>query len=190
MWFSATPRVKTMMQSLKHELKKIGSLSLFFLIGFSYILLIMKLFLKEYDINTYVLSKAIIGALVAAKTVAIMDITPLMNRFEQFPRYLNIVYKTLVYTVAVLILGMIEHLFHAYRQTKALVPAFKDLIETEKFYHLMGVILCISIVFLIHNIFQELDHYMGKGNLKKFFFESNEVRAKKSTISGKKNKAL
>ncbi|MEY3827770.1 MAG: hypothetical protein RLZZ148_2591 [Cyanobacteriota bacterium] len=71
------------MQGLKRELKKIGSLAIFFFIGFGYILLVMKLFLKEYSINSYVLSKAIIGSLVAAKAVAIMDITPLIKRFDR-----------------------------------------------------------------------------------------------------------
>jgi putative effector of murein hydrolase len=78
------------MQALKRELKKLTGLFFFFLIGFGYILLVMKLLLREYSIDTYVLSKAIIGALIAAKSVAIMDVTPLFNRFEHLPRYINI----------------------------------------------------------------------------------------------------
>lgn len=165
------------MQALRHEIKKIGSLALFFLIGFGYILLIMKLFLEEYSINTYVLSKAIIGALVAAKAVAIMDVTPWMNRCEQRPRYFGILYKTSIYTLAVLLLGVIEHFFHAYHQTKAIAPAFKSLIASENFYHILAVTLCISIVFLMHNIFREIDSYFGKGNLRKFFLAPPQVRS-------------
>ncbi|MEA5508508.1 hypothetical protein VB715_01900 [Crocosphaera sp. UHCC 0190] len=170
------------MQALKHEIKKIGSLALFFLIGFGYILVVMKLFLKEYSIDTYVLSKAIIGSLVAAKAVAIMDATPLINRFEQSPRYLRILYKTFVYTLAVLILGIIEHLLHAYHQTKAIVPAFKSFIASENFYQFLAVMLCIAIVFLMHNIFKEIDTYFGKGNLSKFFFDTPEFRPKNSRV--------
>jgi hypothetical protein len=160
------------MQSLKHEIKKISSLALFFLIGFGYILLILKLFIAEYSIDLYVLSKAIIGALVAAKAVAIMDVTPLLNRFEQAPRYLRVLYKTFIYTFAVLIIALIERFFHAYHQTKGIISAFKYLIESGNIYHFTGVILCLLIVFLIHNIFKEMDNYLGKGNLKQFFFNS------------------
>jgi hypothetical protein len=161
------------MQGLKRELKKIGSLAIFFFIGFGYILLVMKLFLKEYSINSYVLSKAIIGSLVAAKAVAIMDITPLIKRFDRssVPRYISVLYKTLLYTLAVLLLGVIEHLFETYRKTKTLAPAVESFFEPTHLYHFFAVLLCISIVFLIHNIFHELDSYLGKGNLKKFFFE-------------------
>ncbi|MEA5532565.1 hypothetical protein [Crocosphaera sp. XPORK-15E] len=175
------------MQALKHEIKKIGSLALFFLIGFGYILLIMKLFLKEYSIDSYILSKAIIGALVAAKAVAIMDVTPLINRFEKAPRYLSILYKTFVYTLAVVILGLVEHLLHAYHETKAIAPAFKSFIESENFYQFLAVILCISIVFLMHNIFREIDSYFGKGNLSKFFFDVPQLKSKNSTIPNDKN---
>lgn len=176
-----------MIQALKHEIKKVGTLALFFLIGFGYILLIMKLFLKEYSIDTYIFSKAIIGALVAAKAVAIMDVTPWMNRFEQSPRYLSILYKTFVYTLAVVILGVIEHLLHAYHETKAIAPAFKSFIASENFYQFMAVILCISIVFFLHNIFRELDTYLGKGNMNKFFFDVPELKSKNSTIPNNKN---
>jgi hypothetical protein len=159
------------MQALKHEIKKIGSLALFFFIGFGYILLLMKLFLKdEYSIDTYILSKAIIGALVAAKAVAIMDMTPWLNRFDQSPRYISVLYKTSVYTFAVLIIGVIENLFHAYHQTKGIAPAIAMFIETRHFSHFLAVTLCVSIVFLIHNIFKEIDEYLGRGSLRKFFF--------------------
>lgn len=176
-----------MMQSLKHELKKIGSLSLLFLIGFGYILLIMKLFLKEYEINTYILSKAFIGALIAAKSVAIMDATPILNRFKNSPRYLSILYKTFIYTLAVIILGLIEHFLRAYHQTKEVGLAFKDMIREENIYQFFAVILCISIVFFLHNIARELDIYLGRNNLKKFFFNAPPLPLEKSTVANHKN---
>ena len=175
------------MQALKREIKKIGSLALFFLLGFGYILLIMKLFLKEYSIDTYVLSKAIIGALVAAKAVAIMDATPWMNHLEKSPRYLSILYKSFIYTLAVLILGIIEHLLHAYHQTKSLIPAFKSFLVSENIYQVLAVTLCISIVFFIHNIMRELEIYFGKENVHKFFFGPSQIRSKNSTIPSEKS---
>ncbi|WP_373478342.1 hypothetical protein [Geminocystis sp.] len=158
------------MEKLKEELKKIGSLSLFFMIGFGFILIMMKLFLDQYDINIYVFSKAIISSLVAAKAVAIMDMTPILNRYAHSPRYINVLYKTFLYTVAVLVISMIENLFHAYKETKAIGGAIELFLETRHFSHFLAVTLCVSMIFLIHNIFQEIDNYLGKGNLSKLFF--------------------
>lgn len=160
------------MEKLKEELKKIGSLSLFFLVGFGFILLMMKLLLEQYEINTYVFSKVIISALVAAKAVAIMDMTPLLNRYGQSPRYINVLYKTFLYTLAVLIISFIENLFHAYKETKAIGGAIELFLETRHLSHFLAVTLCVSVIFLIHNIFQEIDNYLGKGNLSKLFFTS------------------
>jgi hypothetical protein len=159
------------MEALKHELKKIGSLSLFFFIGYGYILILMKLFLKEFSIDVSIFTKVVIYALVSAKSVAIMDMTPWMNRFAESPRYLQVLYKTAVYTFAVFVLSLIENLFHAYHETKALIPALTLFLETRSFDRFLAILLCVSAVFLIHNIFQELDQYLGKGNLSKFFFK-------------------
>lgn len=162
------------MEKLKKELKKVGSLSLFFFIGFGYILVIMKLFLQEYNIDAYVLSKAVISALVCAKAVAIMDMTPLLNRHGESPRYVRVLYKTFVYAFAVFIIAVIEDLFHAYHQTKVIGEAIKLFLETRHFSHFLAVTMSISIVFLIHNIFKEIDNYLGKvgkGGLSQLFFD-------------------
>lgn len=130
----------------------------------------MKLFLKEYSINSYVFSKAIIGALIAAKSVAIMDTTPWLNLFARFPRYINVLYKTIIYTLAVVVIGIIENLIHAYRETKILSTAISTFLKSENIYSFTAVILCIAVVFLIYNIFEEIRIYLGKGTLSKLFF--------------------
>jgi hypothetical protein len=164
------------METLKREIKKLTALSLFFLIGFGYILLIMKLFLKEYSIDTYVLSKAIIGALIAAKSVMIMDATPLLNRFEgSAPRYISVLYKTAIYTLAGLFIGGIEHLWDAYHRTREITSAFESFVDSEHFYRFLAVSLCVSVVFLLHNIFTEMDSYLGRGSLKKIFFGQPKI---------------
>ena len=158
------------MEALKHELKKIGSLSLFFFIGYGYILILMKLLLKEFAVDVSIFAKVVIYALVSAKSVAIMDMTPWMNRFAESSRYLQVLYKTAVYTFAVFVLSLIENLFHAYNETKAVGSALILFLETRSFDRFLAILLCVSTVFLIHNIFQELDCYLGKGSLSKFFF--------------------
>ncbi len=160
------------MQSLKHEIKKVGSLSLFFFVGYAYILLITKLFLKEFAVDVSIFAKVVVYALVSAKSVAIMDMTPWLNRFAESARYLQVIYKTAIYTFAVFVLSFLENIFHAYHQTKALSPALKLFLETRSLSRFLAILICVSTVFLIHNIFQELDRYLGKGNLSKFFFKT------------------
>jgi hypothetical protein len=160
---------KKSMEAIKKELKKIGSLALFFFLAFGYILLIMKLFLEEYSITTYVLGKAILGAIIAAKTVAILDVALKLEWLENRPRYLSVLYRTFVYTLAALILGSIEGFLEAYRGTRVISQAMAKFWQRESFSQILAVTLCLAVVFCLHNLWQEIDRYWGKGTLRKFF---------------------
>jgi TRAP-type C4-dicarboxylate transport system permease small subunit len=157
------------MQALKHEIKKIGSLTLFFFLSFGYILLIVKLFLKEYSIDSYVIGKALLGAIIAAKTVAILDATLKLEGLQNLPRYIGVLSRTSIYTLAALIIGSIEGFIEAYRGTRALPAAIIKFTQTESFYHILAVTLCLAVVFFLHNLWQEIDLSLGKGTLGKFF---------------------
>jgi hypothetical protein len=98
-----------------------------------------------------------------------MDATPLMKYGREVPRYLRVLYKTFLYTLAVLLLGILEHLWENYHKTKAIGEAFKNLVAEEHFYHILAITLCISAVFLVHNILKEIDIYLGKGSLTNIF---------------------
>ncbi|MFM7575732.1 MAG: hypothetical protein ACKO5Q_02135, partial [Microcystaceae cyanobacterium] len=124
-----------------------------------------------FAVDVSIFTKVVVYALISAKSVAIMDMTPWMNRFAESPRYLQVLYKTTIYTLAVFALSFLENLFHAYHETKALSSALVLFLETRSFSRFLAILLCVSIIFLIHNIFQELDRYLGKGNLSKFFFK-------------------
>lgn len=160
-----------MPEKLKEELKKLGSLTLFFLIGFAYILIAIKFLLAEYDIDIIVFSKVIISALVAAKAVAIMDATPLINRYSNSPRYIRVLYKSVIYLGGVVLISIIEDLFHSYRQSGSLGSAIELFLETRHLYHFLAVTMSVSLVFILHNIFYEIDSYLGGGKLAKLFFD-------------------
>jgi hypothetical protein len=158
------------MNSFTRELRKIASLSLFFLVGFGYILLLMKLFLEDYSITLYIFSKALIGSVVAAKSVLIMDATPIMREFRRSPRYVAVLYKTSIYTLAVFVIGFLEKLIHTYQETKEFKSAIIKIFESATFHHTLGVILCVGIVFLIYNILKEIDSLEGNGTIQRVFF--------------------
>lgn len=157
------------MKALIKEIKKLGFVGLFFLICFCYILLVMKLFLEEYSINIYVISKALICAFFAAKSVLIIDGTPMFNWLRRFPRYVSVIYRSLLYTLAALVLGSLEGIINTYRKIKVLGPAIRIFIESRDFHHVLGVMLGVAVVFLIYNVLKEIETYFGKGTLRKIF---------------------
>jgi hypothetical protein len=153
---------------LTKEIKEIAKVTLFFLISFSLILVLVKLFLAEYSVDVYVFTKILIGSLVAAKAVIIVDQLKIVKSSHK-PRYLLITYKTSFYTLAVLLIGLIEKIFDSYKETKNLGSAIFMIIQDRNMSHFFAVILCLAIVFSLYNIFDEINTYFGKGNLYKFF---------------------
>lgn len=59
-------------EKLKHELKAVGSATLFFGVWIGGLILIKNLVLEEYQIETVALSKAVVGVLILAKVVLIL----------------------------------------------------------------------------------------------------------------------
>lgn len=155
---------------LIREIKEIALVTLFFFISFGLILLLMKLFLASYSVDIYIFSKILICSLVAAKVVIIIDKMNIVKKMENKPRYLIVSYKTFFYTLTVLSIGILEKLFDAYKETKALHSAIIMVIQNQNLTHFLAVILCLAIVFSIYNFIDEVNQYLGKGELYRLFF--------------------
>jgi len=157
-------------EKLKKELIEVGIVTSYFLFCFGMILLLKKLFLAEYDVGFYAISAAILGALVVAKVVVILDHTKMGNRFEEKPAYIDILYRSLTYTFAVAIVLIIEHVFHALGDSKSLWSAIKEVVVNREAPKLWAVIICIFGSFVVYNIISAINKRLGKGELKKILF--------------------
>ena len=70
-------------QTVKRELKEVGLVTVYFLVCFGIMLFLKKLVLAEYDVEFYALWAVVVGALVAAKVVVILDKTRVGTRFDE-----------------------------------------------------------------------------------------------------------
>ena len=71
---------------LRREFVAARPVFVFFLVGFLLLLSIIKLVLATFSIEVTAFSKAVIGALFAAKAVLILDETPLARHLEHYRR--------------------------------------------------------------------------------------------------------
>ena len=159
---------------LTNEIKRVGLVTLFFLIGFGLVLVLKKLFLAQYSIEYSGLSKAVVGAMLAGKVVVILDRTRFVRQFRGYPRYVSVLYQTIVYTLAVFFLGVSEKVFHAYRDTGTVGSAIEAVIRSAVMYQFLAAILCITLVFLGYNILAAINRGMGDGTLFALFFSTPE----------------
>jgi len=159
---------------IKREYVAVWPVFLFFVVGFILLLLLINLALAKFSIETTSLSKAVVGALVAAIAVLILDETPLARRLEHYRRLDAVVVKTFLYGAIILLLGFIERILDALRRLHNFNAAGRYAIAQANLYHFLAWALGISLVFAIYFALFEINKRMGemgKGQLWTLFFE-------------------
>ena len=149
--------------------------------GFLILLLIIKLALASFSIEMTALSKAVVGALIAAKAVLILDETTLALRLEQSRRIIAVVVKTFLYGSLTLLLGYVERFVDAMRREHNFDATLRYLTDQASFYRLLSWAIGISVVFAMYFALFEIGRRMGNGELRRLFFDSPKAAATSRT---------
>ena len=161
-----------LLAKIQHEAKEVGLTTLYFLLCFGFILTLKKLLLATYDIEFYVLSSTIIGALIVGKVVVVLDKTKAGTRLEKnYPLGVAALYKTMIYSLCTAFVLGAEKLFHAYRASPTLSEALMQVWMHKDRHIILAKILCIGAAFLGYHLYAGLDRRLGKGRLKAMVFE-------------------
>jgi hypothetical protein len=147
----------------------------FFVVGFLFLLMFIKLALANFSIEMTALSKAVIGALFAAKAVLILDETPLARRLEHYRRIFAVSVKTFLYGAITLLLGYLERFLDALRRGHSFDAAVRYMIEQANMYRMLSWVLGVSLVFALYFALLEIEKRMGEGELRKLFFDPPET---------------
>ena len=165
-----------LLAAVKHEFKEVGLVTLYFLFCFGIILTLKKLFLADYQIEFHALSAAVIGALVAAKVVVVMDHARAGTRFDASrPLAATVAYKTLVYGAAGAVVLFAEELFHAYRATGGLEVAFAELWTHLDKNVILAKVICVTLAFAGYHFYAEIDRRLGEGTLRRLLWSRDEM---------------
>jgi hypothetical protein len=97
---SVLRKIGTVGRWLYREFVAAWPVFVFFLVGFLLLLSIIKLVLATFSIEVTAFSKAVIGALFAAKAVLILDETPLARHLEHYRRIVAVAVKALIYALS------------------------------------------------------------------------------------------
>jgi hypothetical protein len=107
-------RISAAGQWLHREFIAARPVFIFFLVAFMLQLSIIKLAVAQFSIPITALSKAVVGALFAAKAVLILDETPLARSLERYRRIVAVAVKTFLYGFGTLLLSFIERFLEAW----------------------------------------------------------------------------
>jgi hypothetical protein len=152
--------------AIARELRSVGLATLYFLGCFGVILTLKKLFLADYHIETYALSTAVFGALIAAKVVVTLDHTRAGTRFDASRALITgVSYKTLVYGVAAFAVLFAEETFQAYRAHGALGAALAELWAHRDRNVILAKAICVGLAFAGYHLYTGIDRRLGEGTL-------------------------
>ncbi len=121
---------------LRREFVAAWSVFLFFLVGFLLLLLLIKLVLANVSVEMTALSKAVVGALLAAKAALILDETPLARSLEHHRRIVAVAVKTFLYGAITLLLGYVERILDALHRVHSFGAAVQYVTAHANVYRL------------------------------------------------------
>lgn len=149
-----------------NELQAILWTTLYFLCWFGSLMVLKVLLLHEYQVDFFGASAVVVGALIAAKAVLILENVNLTGSKSQ-AAYIEILLRTLLYLAGIFVILVLEKSFEGRHEYSGFFNAFKNLANSADGYHIWVNTLCVFGALLFYNLGSVVKKYLGKEDLKR-----------------------
>jgi hypothetical protein len=155
---------------LLHEVREALPPTIFFFVGFNFVVLTSNLLVAQYLIGLTNFMLATVAALVVGKAVLVANMMPFVRRYDRAPLIQPILFKTAVYWVVVFFARLLERFVH-FSVIEHNPPAnfIPYLITTFSWHRFSAISLWILVLFLIYVTAAEFSHLFGPGELRRLF---------------------
>jgi hypothetical protein len=165
-----------MKDKLLAELKSVLLTSLFFFSWFGVFMIIKVLLLREYEIEFVGLSKVLIGSLIAAKVVLILEYVH-FSFTKKLPAIVDIMIRTILYSVGVLVVLVLERSFESRHEYGSFGNAISNVFDNINMYHIWANTVCVFGSLLFFNFWSVVKPYLGAGGLRAILFSRDSSEA-------------
>jgi hypothetical protein len=172
-----------MLKSIWKEIKIIARTATYFAIVFILLMIMKTLYLRDYDIEFKGMSQAIIGALIMAKVVILMELISLGKWVERQPPIVDVILRTLLYSVAVLVVIILEKAFEKRHEAAGFGSAISYVFDHRDIYHVWATVIGASASLFLFNAITVLQRRMGKNGLRNLFFTGSLSQIDKTSIT-------
>lgn len=161
-----------------HAFHEVLPPTLFFLFSFNLIVFTTNLLVHDYWFKLSGFLIATTTALVVGKAVLVANHIRLIDRFRGAPLIQPILYKTLFYTVVVLVVRLAERFIHLAIDDRGFAAAFGMAVHDFSWRRFAAIQIWIFTCFLIYVTATELSSLLGEGQMFRLFFRhrSNQHR--------------
>jgi hypothetical protein len=151
---------------------------IFFAIGFNLIELTTQLVLDNYFVRFANYLVATMAALIIGKAVLLANLMPLIRRYDTAPLIRPILFKTIVYSIVVFLVRVLEKLIE-YFVDGGKLSGIPDYVVDHFTWHMFAAVqIWIFVLFLIYTTFTEVGARLGPGALTRMFFHERSLRAR------------
>jgi len=157
---------------LFHEVREALPPTIFFFVGFNFIVLTTNLLVAQYLVAVSNFMLATMAALVVGKAVLVANKIPFLRRYDRAPLIQPILFKTAFYWAIVFFARLLERFVHFLVEGNSPGDFGSYLITTFSWHRFSAISLWICVLFLIYVTVSEFSHLFGPGELRRLFFTS------------------
>lgn len=150
---------------LLKELKTLGRVSLYFGCWLAFLLLIKDLVLAEYDIQVTGIGKALVGTLVLAKVVMVLEFVPLGRWLRSRPAWVDVVVRTGLYSFGVFLVLLLEKGFEGRHEYGGFGASLAAVFEHADMHHVWLNLVVVSAALLGYNILSVINRHLDEGGI-------------------------
>lgn len=154
---------------LKEEARSVGLYTLFFGTWFSVFMLLKSLILAEYEIKAASFSAVLVGALILAKVVLLLEHVSLGAWIRGRPAWVDLVVRTVVYFIGVLVVLLLEKAFDVRHEHGGVLAALARLLRHADVYRVVADAIAAGGALLAFNALSVIRQNLGAGALRRIF---------------------
>ena len=152
-------------EKLKHEIKAVVLVTLFFAAWLGVFMGLKVLILEDYQIRLGGVSMVLIGALILAKVVLILEHVPLGAWLRDKPVLVDVLLRTFLYAAGTLVVMLLEKAFESRHEQGGFGRALMNVFQHRDMPHVWANAICVSGALLFYNLLSVLNRHLGTGGL-------------------------
>jgi len=157
-------------EKIKEELLAMIPPTIFFLFTLGLVAVVRMLMTKGTGLPISTPMQVAVGALVLGKSVLIADMLPIINRYPDKPLAYNVVWKTMIYVLAALVIHYLERLVDFWREAGGFVAGNEKLLAEMVWPHFWAIQIMLVVLIFDYCVMHELARVIGVKKLQEMFF--------------------
>jgi hypothetical protein len=164
---NARPSLK---QKVRRETKEFVTIFLYLVLLIGAFNIYRWLLMAEYHVGYFVYGYSLVEALILAKVIIVGEGLEIGERFADKPLIFPTLYKTMLFALCVLVLGILERVITGFFHRESVTGVFQEVIRGR--YEILARVLVMFVAFIPFFAFRETMRVLREVKLFDLFFRS------------------